>query len=120
MKPTANDYELGTLCDAAGRPRVACLRAANRRSKQRGMRALPETSALLLPGEPFVHMHGCAEPLDLVFLARDGRLLALYGDVQPGLRIRGRIGAVACLELPAGQAALLGLTLGETLRFAAA
>jgi uncharacterized membrane protein (UPF0127 family) len=113
-------YEPGILtCDDQQLP---CVKASDRQARRAGARGigLLAGQALLLPGEPFVHMRGIGRSLDLVFCGPRGRIVAVYANVSPGLRLRGHLFASCCVELEAGYAQRLGLVRGRTLRFYAA
>jgi uncharacterized membrane protein (UPF0127 family) len=76
--------------------------AATRRSRLLGLALLTRERAgegLLIPRCSGVHTIGMRFRLDLIFLAVDGKVLALRRAVPPGRIIRCR-GAVAVLELP--------------------
>jgi uncharacterized membrane protein (UPF0127 family) len=62
----------------------------------------PEGSALLLPRCRSVHTFGMRFALDLVWLDPAGDVLAIESGVPPW-RVRGRRGAAAVIEAPAGQ-----------------
>lgn len=77
--------------------------------------ALPPGRGLLL--QPCRQVHTCwmRFPIDVVFLDRQGRVVAVHREMPPG-----RIGAVvpgawAALELPAGTAAAAGTVPGDHL-----
>ena len=79
--------------------------ADSRRSRLLGLalrRRPPPGAGLLLPRCRSVHTFGMRFALDLVWLDRDWRLLAVDTDVPPW-RVRSRSGAAAVLEVPAGQ-----------------
>ena len=60
-------------------------------------------TALLIPRCRTVHTFGMRFDLDLVWLDREGRVLAVDEGVPPR-RVRGRRGAAAVIEVPAGLA----------------
>ncbi|MGD8277555.1 MAG: DUF192 domain-containing protein [Gemmatimonadota bacterium] len=62
---------------------------------------------LLLSPCRAVHMHGMKYPLDVLFLDRQGRVMAAYPDLAPGRRTAWHGDARYALEVPAG-------TIGET------
>jgi uncharacterized membrane protein (UPF0127 family) len=81
--------------------------AATRRARAlgwAGRRAPPAGAALLLPGCRSVHTVGMRWPLDLVWLAPDGRVLRVDRGVPPR-RVRTCRRAGAVIEAPAGGAA---------------
>jgi uncharacterized membrane protein (UPF0127 family) len=65
-------------------------------------RAPPAGRALLLPGCRSVHTFGMRFALDLVWLDRAGRVIAIDAAVPPR-RVRRRRGAAAVIEAAAGQ-----------------
>jgi uncharacterized membrane protein (UPF0127 family) len=69
-------------------------------------------SALLIPRCRSVHTFGMRFPLDLVWLDRDGGVLAIERGVPPW-RVRTRRDAAAVLEAPAGE----GPRIAAALRF---
>lgn len=84
----------------------------------RGMLGRPPLrpgEGLLLSPCRSVHMYGMRFGLDVVFLARDGRVVGLYEALAPGRRTRWHRDAVHALELPCGTIASSGTRLGERL-----
>ena len=67
-----------------------------------GRPALAPGEGLLLRPCRAVHMMGMRFPLDVVFLDREGRVMAQYRQLRPGARTRWHRGAQDALELPAG------------------
>jgi uncharacterized protein len=65
-------------------------------------RRAPAGRALLLLRCRSVHTFGMRFPLDLVWLDREGRTIAL-DEAVPALRLRIRPGAAAVIEAPAGE-----------------
>ena len=63
---------------------------------------------LLIPRCRSVHTFGMRFAIDLVFVDRDGRVLAVRESLPPRRFVRTRTGS-AVLELPAGEARRLGL-----------
>jgi uncharacterized membrane protein (UPF0127 family) len=63
-------------------------------------------------------MHGMRYPLDVAFLARDGRVVALYEGLPPGGRTHWHRDARHALELPAGTLAATGTREGDRLHWA--
>ena len=64
-----------------------------------GLRALPPSSALLLPRTRSVHTFGMRFALDLVWLDADGRVVRVDRAVRPW-RVRSCRAARAVLEVP--------------------
>ncbi len=70
-----------------------------------GRRALPAGEGLLLHPCRAIHTVGMRFAIDVVFLNEGGRVVSLCRQVRPGrLLVRGGRGAVAALEVAAGQA----------------
>ena len=57
---------------------------------------------LLLSPCRAVHMHGMKYPLDVLFLGREGQVMAAYPDLEPGRRTAWHARARHALEVPAG------------------
>jgi uncharacterized membrane protein (UPF0127 family) len=64
-----------------------------------GLRTLPPTAGLLLPGTRSVHTFGMRFALDLVWLDGEGRVVRIDRDVRPW-RVRSCRAARAVVELP--------------------
>lgn len=60
-----------------------------------------------------VHMYGLRFALDVVFLDRDGRVVALYPNLTPSERTRWHRDAACALEVPVGTIAESGTRLGD-------
>lgn len=78
-------------------------------------RALPADGGLLLAPCASIHMCFMRFAIDAVFLDDDCRILKIAPHLLPWLGLSCCRGAWGCLELPAGAAARLGLTVGERL-----
>lgn len=75
--------------------------------------APPERGLWLVPCDA-VHTMAMRFPVDLVFLDGGGRILRIHAAVPPW-RARLCLGAHSVIELAAGQAARLGLSVGDRL-----
>lgn len=62
-----------------------------------------------------VHMFGMSQSLDVAFLDRRGRVVALYPDLAPGARTSWHRQAQDALELPPGTLAATGTVEGDTI-----
>ncbi len=72
-----------------------------------GRKELPAGHALLLKPCSAIHTIGMRFPIDVVFLDEAGGVVRVCRNVRPNrLLVRGGRGAVAALELAAGQAAV--------------
>jgi uncharacterized membrane protein (UPF0127 family) len=72
---------------------------------------------LLLSPCSSVHMVGMRFPIDVAFLDREGRVLAVRQALRPGLRIAACRGARYTLELRAGTLASTGTVPGDRLQW---
>ncbi|MCF7223594.1 DUF192 domain-containing protein [Marilutibacter chinensis] len=74
--------------------------------------------ALLIRPCSSIHTIGMRYDLDVVFLARDGKVMSIHSNVRPW---RGcvQFGAHDALELRGGVAERVGLKVGDVLRWAA-
>ena len=62
-------------------------------------------------------MLGMRYPIDVAFLGRDGRVMALHPALQPGFRAAACRGAHAALELPVGTLAATGTLPGDRVQW---
>lgn len=91
-----------------------------------GRRGLPRGEGLWLEPCASIHMMFVPFPLDVLFLRRDapgalaagaeGEVLAVRERVRPWLGLAACRGASSALEVSAGEAARLGLLVGDRLR----
>ena len=79
-----------------------------------GRKELPSGEGILLKPSGSVHTFFMRFPIDVVFLDRELRVVAIAPDVPPW-RMRGARGAKAVVELRAGEASRRGLAEGQTL-----
>lgn len=79
-----------------------------------GRLPLAPGQAMLLSPCSTIHTLGMRYPIDVVFLARDGRVLRVAREVAPW-RMRGHWRARCVLELAAGEAARCGIVPGMVL-----
>jgi len=77
-------------------------------------RTFPEGSAMLIAPTNAVHTFFMRFPIDIAFVARDGRVVKTY-DTLPPWRIAAAFGAHAVVELPAGTLARCDTRTGDTL-----
>ena len=94
-----------------------CLIADGAFGRMRGLlgrKELPSGEGILLKPSGSVHTFFMRFPIDVVFLDRELRVVAIAPDVPPW-RMRGARGAKAVVELAAGEASRRGLTEGQTL-----
>ena len=88
--------------------------SASRNRGLLGRSRLEAGRALIIAPCSLVHTFRMAFPIDLVFAARDGRVLKLRERVQPN-RISGSFGAFAVIEMAAGAIEASGLVVGDVL-----
>jgi uncharacterized membrane protein (UPF0127 family) len=79
-----------------------------------GRRALHANEGMLIRPAPSIHTFFMRFPIDVVFLSRDGEVLKVAREVKPW-RTRSCRRASSVLELAAGEAALQGIAVGDTL-----
>jgi uncharacterized membrane protein (UPF0127 family) len=79
-----------------------------------GRRDLPSGEGILLKPASSVHMAFMRFAIDAVFLDRDMRVVKIAADLKPW-RAAGARGSKSVLEIPAGEAARRGLTVGDRL-----
>jgi uncharacterized membrane protein (UPF0127 family) len=94
-----------------------CTHAASPFARMRGLLGrsdLPPGEGILLRPAGSVHTAFMRFAIDVVFLDRELRVLAVEADVPPW-RTRARRGAKAVLELAAGEAARASLAVGDRL-----
>ena len=104
---------MGTSLARLGlRPGVEILVANSRRARLRGLALTRPGPALLIPRCRSVHTFGMRFALDLVWLDGEGRVVGVDEDVQPW-RFRGRLGAAAVVEVPAGSASEMIAVMAE-------
>lgn len=94
-----------------------CVLADTALTRMRGLlgrRELPSGEGILLRPASSVHMAFMRFAIDAVFLDRDLRVVKIAPDLKPW-RVAGARGAKSVLEIPAGEAARRGLTVGDRL-----
>ncbi len=97
-----------------------CLVAATPFARMRGLlgrRSLPSGEGILLRPAASIHTFFLRFSIDAVFLDDELRVVSIASDLRPW-RAAGKRGASAVLELPAGECARRGLSLGDQIRFA--
>jgi uncharacterized protein len=95
-----------------------CTLARNPLSRMRGLlgrRYFPEGEGLLLEPAGSIHTFFMRFPIDAVFLDGERRVLKVASGLQPGRAAAARHSR-AVLELPAGEAARIGVVAGDVLR----
>ena len=88
--------------------------SASRRKGLLGRSALDPDTAIILAPCSSIHTFFMQFPIDVAFVARDGRLLSIHGSV-PAWRIRLSLGALAVVELAAGSLMRAETRRGDTL-----
>ena len=102
----------------AGRVRVAA-RLFERMRGLLGRPPLEVGEALLITPCNGVHMFFMRHAIDVAFLGRDGRVVAMREALAPWRAVPWVRGAHEALELPAGALARAGVQRGDVLRFTA-
>ena len=94
-----------------------CLLAETALTRMKGLlgrRYLPNGEGILLKPASSVHMAFMRFPIDAVFLDRELRVVKIAADLKPW-RAAGARGSKSVLEIPAGEAARRGLSVGDRL-----
>ena len=76
----------------------------------------PEEGIYLVPCK-WIHMFGMGFPIDVAFLAADGRVLAVHHGLRPNRLSRIAFRAEGVLELSAGRLRATGTTVGDVVQF---
>ena len=104
------------LVDQSGRVLVPVLEmaidSASRKKGLLGRESLPEGVALVIAPTNAVHTFFMRFPIDIVFVARDGRVVKVRRAV-PAWRMAAAWGGYAVVELVAGGADLAGIKPGD-------
>ena len=82
-----------------------------------GRDGLPGRTGMVLDRCSLIHTAFMRFPIDVLFLARDGRVLKVVRDLKP-FRMSGALFARCTVELPSGLAAEARIEPGQILRFA--
>jgi uncharacterized membrane protein (UPF0127 family) len=90
----------------------AAIDSASRRRGLLGRDGLAESHGLALAPCSSVHTFFMRFPIDIVFVARDGRVLKIVERLG-AWRIAGSLRAFATIELPAGTLRAVGLVAGD-------
>lgn len=93
----------------------AAFDSESRRRGLLGRTAFEEGAALIIAPCSSIHMFFMQFPIDVLFVARDGRIVKVCGMVRPW-RIAVSWGGFAAIELPAGTTARTGDRPGDYLR----
>lgn len=91
--------------------------SADRKRGLLGRDGLPPGQALVIAPTNLVHTFAMRFPIDILFAARDGRVLKVSEAVPPR-RIAGALRAFAVVELAAGELARSGTRAGDLLEVA--
>ena len=106
------------LYTAEGAPVASELESAfDSASRKRGLlgrsRLAPAQALIIAPCNG-VHTFRMQFPIDVIYAARDGRVVKLRPDLRPG-RISLSVSAFATVEMAAGTIARIGLRVGDRL-----
>ena len=89
--------------------------SASRRKGLLGRDSLPEHSALIIAPCQAIHTFSMRFAIDVLFVAKDGRVLKTRTNVRPG-RIAAALRAFAVVELASGAIARSGTRAGDVLQ----
>jgi len=96
--------------------------ASDSNARRRGLLgrdAMPAGSSLVIAPCSSVHTFSMRFAIDIIFAARDGRVLKVRRRVAPW-RIAAALGAFAVIELPSGSLDESAIAIGDTLQIVAA
>jgi len=74
----------------------------------------PEEGIYIVPCK-WIHMFGMKFPIDVAFLARDGRVLTIHHGLKPNRLSRISLRAEGVLELAAGRLRATGTEVGDVI-----
>ena len=120
LEPLLGPDAAGLVLRVNGRPESVATTlepafdSAARRKGLLGRDGLPPGAALVIAPCNAVHTFSMRFPIDIIFAARDGRVLKIQPRV-PARRVTGAWGAFATIEMAAGSAEHAGLLVGEYL-----
>ena len=77
---------------------------------------LPEGAAMVFPACRSIHTLGMRFPIDVIFVDRTWRVVALKRQVQPWRLVGPVRGAWAAIELPAGTLPIQSLQVGDVVQ----
>lgn len=93
---------------------LTAFESASRNKGLLGRHSLPEGHALLLAPTTAIHTFFMRFPIDVAFVAKDGRIVKIHSPLVPW-RMAGAFRAYAVVEMPAGSLTRSGTTLGHRL-----
>ena len=88
--------------------------SAARRRGLLGRTSLPAGTALIIAPCQSVHTFGMQFAIDVIYAARDGRIIKIRHAMPPG-RISAAFSAFATIEMAAGTAEAAGIRAGDVL-----
>ncbi len=92
--------------------------AGDIRSKTRGLIGHPPLEpgqALMIPGSRWIHTFSMSFPIDVIYIDKKGRIVALTENLPPRRIDRPVLRAQAVIEMAAGEIHRLALKVGEHL-----
>ena len=116
--PSARTPRVSTLCTSSGALVCGSCAVADRPlARMRGLmgrRGLESGEGILLRPAPSIHTFFMRFAIDVLFLDADMRVLRVVEALRPW-RARSCRGSRVVIEMPAGEAARRGVTVGERL-----
>ncbi len=91
--------------------------AETRESRNRGLLGhapLRPGQGLMIRPCRWIHMFGMAFPIDVIYVSRSGRIVAVTENLKPNRIDRPVFSARYVVELPAGEIKRTGLSVGDT------
>ncbi len=83
-----------------------------------GKKAMPDGEALLIKPCKGIHTFGMQFPIDVVFLDKRNRVVAMAKNVEPNRMTRVFFTAASVLELPAGTIDMTSTKIGDDVEIA--
>jgi uncharacterized membrane protein (UPF0127 family) len=112
--PTGLSLYASGRTEPVAHPLETAFDSATRKRGLLGRTSLPAGHALIIAPCNLVHTFRMRFDIDLIFVARDGRIVKLRADLKPG-RVSGALTAFATIEMAAGGIERAGLTAGQIL-----
>jgi uncharacterized protein len=119
LRRTDQIYQLVNVRNGAvvGEQLLTAFDSASRRQGLLGRDALPQGSVLIIAPSNAVHTFFMRFPIDIAFVAKDGRVIKLRHAV-PARRIAAALRAHAVIEMPSGTLERTGIQPGDRLTIA--
>ena len=91
--------------------------SAQRRHGLLGRQSLSPEEGMYIAPSQWIHTFGMQFPIDIVFLAKDGRVLSIYHSLKPNRLSKISFRAEGALELAAGRLLATNTEVGDIIKF---